>query len=127
MNERIKAVRKDAGLTQEKFGNRIGITGVSCCLLESGKNKPSDQTILSICREFGVSEEWLRTGEGEMHCEVPEAEKLAAFIGDISLNKSDEFKRRMVCILADLDEEDWKLLEKLAEKIVASRKKEETL
>ena len=52
-------------MTLEKFGQRIGITATSCSLLEKGKNNPSNQTILAICREFGVSEMWLRTGEGK--------------------------------------------------------------
>jgi transcriptional regulator with XRE-family HTH domain len=50
----------------EKFGSRIGIGKASISLLESGKNNPSIQTIALICREFGVNEQWLRTGEGEM-------------------------------------------------------------
>ena len=50
----------------EKFGSRIGIGKASISLLESGKNNPSVQTITLICREFGVNEQWLRTGEGEM-------------------------------------------------------------
>jgi transcriptional regulator with XRE-family HTH domain len=67
MNERIKQVRKDAGLTLEKFGDKIGITASSCSTMESGKSNPSDQTIRSICREFNVSEVWLRTGQGSMY------------------------------------------------------------
>lgn len=65
MNERIRQIRKDAGLTLEKFGERIGITASSCSTMESGKSNPSDQTVRSICREFNVSEVWLRTGQGE--------------------------------------------------------------
>ena len=33
---------------------------------ETGIRSPSDAIIVSICREFGVNEEWLRTGKGEM-------------------------------------------------------------
>ena len=35
-------------------------------MLESGKNNPSERTILAICREFNVNETWLRTGAGSM-------------------------------------------------------------
>lgn len=66
MKERIREVREHFGLSMEKFGARIGIGKTSISLLESGKNNPSVQTVALICREFGVNEHWLRTGEGEM-------------------------------------------------------------
>lgn len=66
MHERIKAVRKYFHLTMKEFGAKIGIKNSSVSLLESGKNSPSDRTVLAICREFKVSEDWLRTGEGDM-------------------------------------------------------------
>ncbi len=66
MNERIKAARKVLGLTMEQFGARIGMGKSSVSKIEKGANSTTDQTIKSICREFGVSEMWLRTGEGEM-------------------------------------------------------------
>lgn len=66
MKDRIREVREHFGLSMEKFGSRIGIGKASISLLESGKNNPSVQTITLICREFGVNEQWLRTGDGEM-------------------------------------------------------------
>lgn len=66
MKDRIREVREHFGLSMEKFGSRIGIGKASISLLESGKNNPSVQTITLICREFGVNEQWLRTGKGEM-------------------------------------------------------------
>lgn len=66
MKSRIHAVRAQADLTMAEFAKRIGMTTSSISLFESGKATPSDRTVLSICREFGVSEHWLRTGEGEM-------------------------------------------------------------
>lgn len=66
MKDRIREVREHFGLSMERFGSRIGIGKASISLLESGKNNPSVQTITLICREFGVNEHWLRTGEGEM-------------------------------------------------------------
>ena len=86
MNNRIKLVRKNAGLTLEKFGERIGITAPSCSNIEKGKNNPSEQTILFICREFNVSEHWLRTGEGEMYNAVDEDEEISNIMTAISAN-----------------------------------------
>lgn len=64
MKDRIKAIRQKSGLSQEDFGNRIGIKRSSVSLLESGKNSPAERTIKLICQEFNVNENWLRTGEG---------------------------------------------------------------
>lgn len=66
MNTRIKKIRKDLDLTQQVFAERIGLKQNSIALIESGKRNISDQAILSICREFNVNEEWLRTGTGEI-------------------------------------------------------------
>lgn len=65
VNERIKKLRKMLDLTQQEFGNRIGMKQNTIALIEKGRNT-SDQTIFSICREFNVNEEWLRSGTGEM-------------------------------------------------------------
>ncbi len=71
LGERIKKVRKAFDLTQQEFADRVGMKQNSIALIEGGRNT-SDQTIILICREFYVSEEWLRTGNGEMFLPSPE-------------------------------------------------------
>lgn len=66
LGERVKKLRKALDLTQQDFGKSIGIKSNSVSLIESNSRNASDQVILSICREFKASEEWLRTGKGEM-------------------------------------------------------------
>ncbi|WNX85727.1 helix-turn-helix transcriptional regulator [Agathobaculum sp. NTUH-O15-33] len=66
MNERIKLIRKAHKMTQTDFGAQIGVKGNTITNYESGLRTPSDAVIVSICREFNVNEEWLRTGNGEM-------------------------------------------------------------
>lgn len=66
MNERIKELRRTLKISQEKFGNRIRISGASVSKIESGENNPSEQTISLIVSEFNVSERWLREGTGDM-------------------------------------------------------------
>jgi len=58
-------------LTQQKFGERIGIKGNTVAQYELGRNEPIDAVVSLICREFGVSKEWLRNGEGEMFNPAP--------------------------------------------------------
>lgn len=66
ISDRIKEIRAAKGLTMEQFGARIGLGKSAVNKIEKGINGTTDQTIQSICREFGVSETWLRTGEGQM-------------------------------------------------------------
>ena len=117
MNERIALVRKSLGLTQEKFAEQVGLSRNFMWMIESGTRVPSDRTISDICREFNVNETWLRTGEGEMFNQITRSEKIAAFLGDVTENEGDDFKRRFVEMLAELEPEDWKLLERMAEKL----------
>ena len=117
MNERIALVRKSLGLTQEKFAEQVGLSRNFMWMIESGTRVPSDRTISDICREFNVNETWLRTGEGEMFNQITRSEKITAFLTDITVDEGDDFKRRFVEMLAELEPEDWKLLERMAEKL----------
>lgn len=71
MEARLKAVRKAVGLTQQEFADRLGIKRGAVANYEIGRNDPIDAVISLICREFGVNETWLRTGEGEMFAKAP--------------------------------------------------------
>lgn len=86
MNERIKELRIALRLTQEDFGKVIGVQRAAVNKWEKGINGVADSMILSICREFGVNERWLRTGEGEMFEQTRETvlDRLAA---EYSLDK----------------------------------------
>lgn len=66
MNERIKKILEELGLKRVDFANRLHISQPFASELCSGAKSPSERTISDICREFGVNESWLRTGEGEM-------------------------------------------------------------
>lgn len=81
MNERIKELRKHLGLTLEKFGERIGVTKMTISRIENGKNAITEQMFKSVCREFNVSEEWLRNGTGSM------------FVKDNDISLNEFFKK----------------------------------
>lgn len=70
LGERIKKARRSLDLTQQKFADQIGSTQNNIASYEIGRCEPSASAINNICKTFNISEEWLRTGEGEMF--VPE-------------------------------------------------------
>ena len=69
IGERIRQVRKIVDLNQTDFGKNVGLRQSSLGQIESGVRNATDRTILLICEKYGVLEEWLRTGEGEMFIE----------------------------------------------------------
>ena len=65
-NTRVREIRKTISLTLEQFGNRIGVRNSAISKIERGENALTPMARKLICREFGVNEYWLETGEGEM-------------------------------------------------------------
>lgn len=114
MKDRIKIVRKNNNLSQEEFGNRIGITKSSVSLLESGKNSPSEQTIKLICKEFNISYLWLTQGIGSME-EQTDHSTMARI--DAIMTGENETAKNIFKAFAKLDDEEWKLLSKIIKDI----------
>lgn len=117
IGERVKELRKQINLTQQAFADRLNLKRNTVGSYEVNVVEPSDRTISDICREFNVNETWLRTGEGEMFNQITRSEKITSFLTEITEDEGDDFKRRFVEMLADLEPEDWKLLERMAEKL----------
>lgn len=111
MNERIKKLRKALDLTQQDFANRLGTTRDNIAGYETGRRSPSVAVISLICREFDVSETWLRTGEGDMFIPMSRSDEIAAFVGDI-LRGEPDFRQRFISVLSRMTTDEWKLLEK---------------
>lgn len=115
--DRIKAVRISTGLSQEKFGAKVKISGASVSLLESGRNNASEQTKSLICKEFGVNETWLRTGEGDMLVPIDQEEEILGFVKDLLADEPD-FRRALVRVLARMTTDEWAMLKAKARELL---------
>lgn len=117
MNNRIKQIRLFYNLSQEKFGEKIGIESRSHISgLECGRRNITERIINDICREFNVREEWLKKGTGEMLEPLSKEEKVAKLLGNIFTDTDSElynFKMSIFQELGKLDESDWKVLLKI--------------
>nr|DAE36551.1 MAG TPA: helix-turn-helix domain protein [Caudoviricetes sp.] len=122
INERIAAVVKASGMTKTAFAEKINVSQPHVSRMVSGESIPSDRTISDICRVFGVSETWLRTGEGEMRLNLDRTEELKAIFGDIMA--SDDAKARLVKAFAMLPDEAYPKLEEYIKKIAQELSKE---
>jgi transcriptional regulator with XRE-family HTH domain len=106
MEERLKELRKVLRLNQEKFGEKIGVSGSAVCNYENGSRTLMEQTIKSICREFNVDYLWLTEGIGEMFTNVPETilDELA-----FQYNLSDD-EKKLVHDFVELDKDQRQVL-----------------
>lgn len=124
MRERLKAVRKELGLTMEKFGNELGVKKSAISDIENGRNNVSPQIVNALCRvNWGgryVNEKWFRTGEGNMFIKMDVEEEIASLIAKIPNEPSGSFKRRFLSVLAGLSEDQWLVLADIVERLAAS-------
>lgn len=66
MNTRIKELRNYLKITQNEFSQKIGLKRSSLSDIERGNAPITERTIIAICSQFNVNEEWLRFGSGQM-------------------------------------------------------------
>jgi transcriptional regulator with XRE-family HTH domain len=93
INDRIAWCVKDSNLTKTAFAEKINVSQSFISRLVSGEKVPSDRTIADICREFNISELWLRTGEGEPHIQRDEDEEFLEVMEQIHMSDDDLIKR----------------------------------
>lgn len=123
MHTRINKIVQQSGLTKTDFAKRLGVSQPFISKICTGDATPSDRTISDICREFGVNEVWLRTGDGEPFRKSSVEEEIMRFAVQTARG-SDEFRKALVAMLAKLDPEDWENLARIYAKLSAEYKKE---
>jgi DNA-binding XRE family transcriptional regulator len=111
LKDRIKQIRKEAGLTQEKFAERLGLKRQTIATYETGRSEPMDTIIFSICREFNINENWLRYGTEPMKINNVEFGSVCREIG-----VKDPKARQAILDYWELSPEDkelwWKFVER---------------
>ena len=115
MCTRICLIIEKLDITKTAFAKRLNVSQGLVSQMCSGTTKPSDRTISDICREFGVNEVWLRTGEGEPFQQRTKEEEIMRFAVRAAKG-SEGFKKQLAFMLSQLDEEDWSNLEQIYQK-----------
>lgn len=125
MKDRIKAVRKAAGLNQTEFGKRVGVSLSAVQKWESGENVLSDAVVLLVCREYGVSETWLRTGAGEMRGARTREEELTELVAGLMADRPESFRSALLTVLLRFrpDGPEWAALEAVYNSVRAETEK----
>ena len=124
MKERIKALRNSLGLTQQAFGQNIGVKRNTIATYETQDKVPMDTVINNICSTYGVNEEWLRTGKGDMFNEVDD--KLATYMSEIT-DGNDDFIKTFIEIYMELDQKSKDVLKDMGTKMAKRLIKKEQI
>ena len=109
---RIKEVRRSLGHTQQAVADILNLKRQTIAAYETEVIAPSDRTIADICREFNVSEVWLRTGEGDPFLEIDEDIELQKVFAQITVSDDDLIKR-IIKSYWSMDEQEKAIIRKL--------------
>lgn len=126
MNERILQLRKYFKLSQEKFGEKLGVTKSAVSRMESGIYNVTDTMLRLICKVFNVSYEWLKDGTGEMLLSKNRMNEIAKLTNQLLSEEENSFKNKLIFALANLSEQQWQVLADIAENLADKEKRYST-
>lgn len=120
---RVKKVRLRKGISQEQFGEIIGIKKAAISKIENGENSLSKGNLLAICRQFNVNKEWLINGNGEMFTPKSKEDEIRNFFENAISSESDiaKIQRKFISTLVSLDEEEWIVLDRFMKHYIYSK------
>lgn len=122
INDRIRHLRKAIlELTQENFGDTIGLSRSNIANIEVGRIAVTDRVVTDICEKYGVSRKWLEDGVEPVFPPVSRNDEISLFAADIIRDPDDSFRKRLVEVLAQLNADQWELLADIAEKLAEKK------
>ena len=103
ISERIKYLRKTVlKKKQEVFAEATKMSRSNFGNIEAGRINPTDRVISDICDAFGVSEDWLRTGEGEIFVPRTDEQEMSLIFGEALAEDGDPRRRKLLMSLINL-------------------------
>ena len=118
INDRIRALREELGLSQTAFGEPIGLSRDEVKNIEYKKTAPKEITIPLICKEYSVSEAWLRDGIGEPYLKREDDDDLKVIFDEIGVS-DDEVIKAIVKSYWQLSESNKAAVRKMVDKMLA--------
>lgn len=121
MNEitlRVRKVFEESQKTQSEIARELNVTPAYIWkLLNNDSAVPSDRLIEDICEKMDISKEWLRTGEGLMRKPKRKKDQFGEALAKI-IKDDDPVIRGILIAYAKMNEEDRKVISKMAESIL---------
>ena len=69
INKRIKQIRKEHNVSQQEFGEKLGVSRDVISNIENNRVEVKTVFITHMCEIFNVNKEWLTNGTGAMYIE----------------------------------------------------------
>lgn len=66
LGPRIAALRRAAGLSQGELAERLQVSTSAVGMYEQGRREPSAETLVALARTFGVTVDYLLTGQSSV-------------------------------------------------------------
>lgn len=114
--ERLSILITTIKMKRSEFAETLGVSAPFVTQMCAGTKMPSNRTIEDICTKFGVNEQWLRTGTGDMFRELTKEEEIANFIGEVVNDAEDSVRRSIISGLAKLNAKDWEVIAEIIRK-----------
>lgn len=118
INERFRELREACKKNQTEWAEILGLSRSGVSEIESGRRSVTDKHIklLSVAFIDGktINEEWLKNGNGEPFKKLTRNQAITDFAADL-IKEDDSFKARLIEALSKLSEDEWKVLQKIAE------------
>lgn len=123
ITDRLKEIRKNAGLTQQQFAEVLLLSQSTWAMIECGSRNLTAKNISLICEKFHVNEAWLRDGIGEPYTELSWEEEVSKFVFSTFQSETDNFKKALLHVLTKLTPGQWETLGDIAEQLYLEQEK----
>jgi len=119
LGKRIKIIRTENKLTQQKFADLFGLVKSTICMYEKGNSTPDVQTLTKIADHFDVSLDWL-TGRTNARNKAEQVlhEKFSRIIYDLG----SDFAHQYLSELLDMSLQEKEYLKAFIDGIKLKRK-----
>jgi transcriptional regulator with XRE-family HTH domain len=110
IGKRLRAARKRLGKTQAAFAHEIGLSDVTISTTESGKTPLTEANSKLICLYYGINDQWLLDGDGEMFTRPLQSTGEEALLLDMFCRLSPEMRAFILKKVRELlkeDKEKW--------------------
>ena len=107
IGQRIAVRRIDAGYSQEKFAEKVGISKTALGKIERGDSAPKTETLISVCRGLRASPNELLPDDLSQGNDLdPEMLQMAAKVDNLSPFQKKQFYAMMKVVLAGIKNPD---------------------
>lgn len=123
MNERFREIFRESGLSQEKFADKIKRSRGEVANIIYDKTVPKEKVIESVCDEFGINPEWLKTGKLPKEKQLDRETKILNAVGKSMRGESTTDIQRILSALMGASPEELDAIARFAQRLANEYKK----